>query len=508
MSYKKYNWEVVAHDYNSPYIRNYIWTKAFFRYPKDLKVRRILLGTVAYDNNLQYVGDMETWNECHEELKAKALKKRSFISDIIKKTQVEGVRMNNWSETNIFKADLTKLSDSRLLALYKKFIDWESILYAYGVALPVLDFQNFSFVENNLKSYLQEHVSSEKYNRYFSVFTEPSHHSFAQEEQIALLKLADSFYANSFWRRSVLNSQLHEIVQKYPEFCRKLKTHAKKYGWVYFVYNGPAFTEKEFLQSIKTTLEKGQKPKQLLNNIDKRHKQTKLLKEKYIKELKPDAFNEHILRLAGDLVWGKPRRKDYQSKTYFHAQVLFKEIGRRLHLSLDQVKSTPIKMISDGLLKGREVDVHEVNIVRRKHACLPNDDGTIELLLDKEADKFMKKVKRSKVKERSHKNTIYGDVACSGKAKGIVCIVNSLADVRKMKEGNILVSTATTPSIILALKKAAAIVTDEGGLTSHASIVSRELNVPCVIGTKIATKFLKDGYKVIVDATEGVVRII
>lgn len=58
------------------------------------------------------------------------------------------------------------------------------------------------------------------------------------------------------------------------------------------------------------------------------------------------------------------------------------------------------------------------------------------------------------------------------------------------------------------MKKAAAIITDEGGITCHAAIVSRELNIPCIIGTKVATKILKDGDLVEVNAEKGVVKII
>lgn len=75
-----------------------------------------------------------------------------------------------------------------------------------------------------------------------------------------------------------------------------------------------------------------------------------------------------------------------------------------------------------------------------------------------------------------------------------------------MKLGDILVSIATDPDIVPAMKKAAAIVTEQGGVTSHAAIVSRELNIPCVIGTKIATRVLKDGDRVEVDANKGIVK--
>ncbi|MEW6408479.1 MAG: PEP-utilizing enzyme [Patescibacteria group bacterium] len=76
----------------------------------------------------------------------------------------------------------------------------------------------------------------------------------------------------------------------------------------------------------------------------------------------------------------------------------------------------------------------------------------------------------------------------------------------KMRKGDILVSIATDPDIVPAMKKASAIVTEQGGVTSHAAIVSREMRIPCVIGTKIATKVLRDGDLVEVDATKGLVR--
>ena len=64
----------------------------------------------------------------------------------------------------------------------------------------------------------------------------------------------------------------------------------------------------------------------------------------------------------------------------------------------------------------------------------------------------------------------------------------------------------TTPDFVPAVKIAAAVITDYGGITSHAAIVSREFGVPCVIGTKIATKVLKDGDRVEVDAEKGIVK--
>jgi len=103
-------------------------------------------------------------------------------------------------------------------------------------------------------------------------------------------------------------------------------------------------------------------------------------------------------------------------------------------------------------------------------------------------------------------NYFHGQTACLGKATGTVKIINTIKDLPKMKSGDILVSQMTNPNLVPAMKKAAAIVTDLGGVTCHAAIISRELKIPCVIGTKIATKVLKDGDRVEVDANRGEVR--
>jgi phosphoenolpyruvate synthase/pyruvate phosphate dikinase len=103
---------------------------------------------------------------------------------------------------------------------------------------------------------------------------------------------------------------------------------------------------------------------------------------------------------------------------------------------------------------------------------------------------------------------ICGTIAYKGKARGMVKIVLDRADVEKLCDGDILVTPMTTPNLISAMKKAVAFVTDEGGITCHAAIVARELKKPCIIGTKIATKVLKDGDLVEVDAENGVVKIL
>lgn len=98
---------------------------------------------------------------------------------------------------------------------------------------------------------------------------------------------------------------------------------------------------------------------------------------------------------------------------------------------------------------------------------------------------------------------LIGEQACPGTASGVVIIINSPKEISRVKKGQILVTSMTTPDFVPAMKLVNGIITDKGGQTSHAAIVSRELGVPCVVGTKIATKILKEGDIVTLNGTTG-----
>ncbi|MFC2175150.1 phosphoenolpyruvate synthase [archaeon] len=95
--------------------------------------------------------------------------------------------------------------------------------------------------------------------------------------------------------------------------------------------------------------------------------------------------------------------------------------------------------------------------------------------------------------------------ASPGVGSGIVKMVHSMEDLPKVQKGDILVTEMTNPDMVPAMQRAAAIVTDEGGITCHAAIVSRELGIPCIVGTENITDLVRDGDKITVDATNNVV---
>lgn len=151
---------------------------------------------------------------------------------------------------------------------------------------------------------------------------------------------------------------------------------------------------------------------------------------------------------------------------------------------------------------------NEKEIIERKKKGISYSQGKI--LYKKDIKPFLKRtglIIKNEPKQKST-NEITGTIANKGKAKGYVKVIFNREDLNKIKQGDVLVAPMTTPWYLPSIKKSIAIVTDEGGVTCHAAIAAREMKKPCIIGTKIATKVLKDGMLVEVDANNGIVKII
>ncbi|MDI6855938.1 MAG: phosphoenolpyruvate synthase [Candidatus Thermoplasmatota archaeon] len=119
------------------------------------------------------------------------------------------------------------------------------------------------------------------------------------------------------------------------------------------------------------------------------------------------------------------------------------------------------------------------------------------------------KPKAEELKEKRevvpYEGILKGLPASPGIASGKVVIIKDSTELAKVKKGNVLVTTMTSPDMVPAMRRACAIVTDEGGMTCHAAIVSRELGIPCIVGTGNATGVLQEGMEITVDAKTGVV---
>ncbi len=155
------------------------------------------------------------------------------------------------------------------------------------------------------------------------------------------------------------------------------------------------------------------------------------------------------------------------------------------------------------LVKG--IKVRNIRERKQCHITLYNEKpNRMSYIYGSEAEDFIKPYLNVKISADS--GEIKGLVVSKGRWKGRVKLLFSPKDIHKMEKGDVLVSPMTSPDYVRAMRLAGAIVTDEGGMTCHAAIVSRELGIPCIVATRIATKVLKDGDLVEVDTDKGVVR--
>ncbi len=203
-------------------------------------------------------------------------------------------------------------------------------------------------------------------------------------------------------------------------------------------------------------------------------------------------------------IYLRNRLKELAQQVWFAFEPAGLYLANELHLSREEFYSLLPSEVFEWLKLGKTVDMTELEdrISCFATGVLEEKPFVLSGAHAKEMVDFFNHTGRQDMTE------FKGSVACRGMAKGLARVILQRSDFAKFNPGEILVAPMTTPDFILLMKKAAAVVTDEGGLSSHAAIVSRELNVPCVIGTKIATKVLKDGDEVEVDANKGVVHIL
>jgi phosphohistidine swiveling domain-containing protein len=201
----------------------------------------------------------------------------------------------------------------------------------------------------------------------------------------------------------------------------------------------------------------------------------------------PEVADEHkeIFEQLREMIYFRTRRINCFYKMLFLARPIFRRVAKKYGFPFPDIGFYPLSTLVSGKLEKIEPSTSAI--------YFPNQLFFFDekFIVDQEIDKD---------------KPVKGQIAFKGKVQGTVKVILAPKDLPKIDEGDILVTQMTFPSFIMAMKKAAAFVTDEGGITCHAAIVAREMKKPCLIATKIATQVFKDGDLVEVDAENGVVK--
>jgi phosphohistidine swiveling domain-containing protein len=307
----------------------------------------------------------------------------------------------------------------------------------------------------------------------------------------------------SLWTKE--REDLIRIAQKKDKrkSDRQLDLHTTKYEWLEYGLQGKLLDRSYFaerLAKLRLQLKSGH-----VRTFAQERKEVSARQHRLVREYRIGRSHAKIFQIIRDSLWSRLYSKDSQFYGYYCMDSLLREFGRRTGLTLEQVRYLAPDDYATALIK--RMDFRKITNERMKYSLLFCDKGKSVFYHGVEARKIRKRMKffKPKVKQGSAE-ALKGQPAFSGQASGRVKIINTRQEMVKMHQGNVLVSHMTNPDIVPAMKQAVAIVTDLGGITCHAAIVARELKVPCVIGTKVATKVLRDGDIVEVDAERGIVR--
>lgn len=328
----------------------------------------------------------------------------------------------------------------------------------------------------------------------FHILTTPRDSSYVFTEECELLSVSTKVNFRAPLKRQLLSVR------------RALSDHAKRWQFVPWDYIGPEVWDVEKMFSKLLELVKsGREAKKLLVE---RSAYSRLLADTQERLAKRYGITGEHQRLISD-IQTITHMQDEKKEICTRAQCvlhryIFTAIAERLCLEPVLCSKFSERELWRALKSGSGKTLKKVLPERLAAICTVTDAKGIHVFSGERAAKFYKKFSES----ASDAKEFRGKTVSLGMARGRARVLKNPADMGKVEKGDILVTTMTTPDYLPAMKKAAAIVTEEGGLTSHAAIISRELHIPCIVGVKGAIQVFKDGDVLEVDAERGVVSIL
>lgn len=423
------------------------------------------------------MGDMyfidREWDKLMKVLAREFLKDHNFLNRHLKRYKLLKKKVLK-KALAIYKNDLTKYSSKKLYLAHQELFE-EGHKYCIFAYFP---WAMQAEIDPPFKTLLRKKFKKEWESIYNTVAT-PTKYNEITIQLIKLLKMK-------------IDGNLKT----------GLKNHIKQYQWLpVYDFITPPWTKRIFLNQLKDIKD----PKEELLRLERQLRNNRWQFQLAIKTLKSDKRLLNMAKLINEYIWLRTDRIDVIRKALFYGQPFYRELERKLGFKNQESVWMDSKEIKDFLLKGK-INREEIR-KRAKNGCMFYiRNGKTQLIY--EPDKMKKVIEKELGVPKEKPKIIRGIVACKGLARGKVKVINSAEDISKMKKGNILVASMTLQEYMAAIRKAKAIITDEGGVTCHAAIISRELGIPCIIGTKIATKVLKDGNLVEMDANMGIVKIL
>lgn len=381
-----------------------------------------------------------------------------------------------------YKLDLRNKSNKQLSNLLKELHDG---LVDMGRTVIYLELD--TRIQDDLEKFLFDILKDRKeLVQVIEKITAPTRRSANAEQQLDFLRILVEYQKSG------------KVTKALEE---RMEDHIYNYAWVAMDTGHGAVLDKE-------TLERELRRKGKLNaegeiaRISREYEDLKRERQKIFEDLRLPCHIKAFANYLSESTFIRTLRRYCQTQAAYYGKPLHDEIARRLGLTWEELNYLFPNEVYEALQEKVDPKVlKEKAETNKKCSVILLDRGKMKQFSGEEARKFIDA--QTTDEEEAKKGVLHGRPVCLGKVKGTVRVVKFSKELKKVKKGDILVASQTPPDFIPGLKRAGAVVVDEGGVTSHASILCREYKVPCIIGTKVATKTFKDGDRVLVDATEG-----
>lgn len=464
------------------------------------------------NRNFKYVDgeisiDLNEMNQLRNIIEQKIKEKPKFLAEFIERCSDQCKKLLDISKQIYDLKNLEALTNDELRELFEKYMEEVLKIMPFLNIFSIMERMFEEKITQKIKKKLEAIGKSVHLDEYQRNLIFPSEDNFVIKEIDELIEISAEIQS----KVSILNlfKKPSEEIEKelpgsYNALFLKLYEHAKTFGFLnMYTYQGNPMSVKDVIDRLKSLLETNCSEK--LQKINKQKQEAKKKYKAIIKELQISGELLRLIEYARKYLYFRLYRLDVLFIAGFYVREFLQEIAKRMRLNYADIIN----------LWHREIiNFFKNSTVPKKAKLRERKEGYATFLINNKLEIFsgnqLSEFRAIKVEAKEEIKKIKGTIACSGKHRGIVKIVISASHIDKVKRGNVLVSTMTNPYYVPAMIRAGAIVTDEGGILSHASIISRELNIPCIVGTNISTKLLKDGDLIEIDATgvEGIITIL
>jgi phosphohistidine swiveling domain-containing protein len=433
--------------------------------------------------------------------------KRDYMDDYISKRSLEKVAryyfekqhkdkkflsrlMNYWNKKfvgpylkmnrEMLNEDLKKYSGGDLKIAFEKFSNHYLDVWHESIFLDSFDFFG--------EKLLQELITEKKLRmeeKDLDILLAPPGISFLQRERLELLSLAEKI-----GKREIVKNNIDKNLDRISQQFYWLKND---YSQMHFL--GPEYFSKKIdeLLNDKRKLIAEKEARRELKSL--KNKKKKIIIKYGLLRDTMDKIN--FFSVLGNF---RDARKSYNQMAGNMVRKFAEEFSRRFRVKVEMIEYMFFWEIARLFEKDKKI-VSSIKSRRGGWFYLMNSPDRFTAAKGKQAGKLNDCLKEI----FSEKVELKGMPAYAGIVEGKANIIKDQKDFHKMKKGDILVAPNTRPEYIQVMKKAAAIITDEGGITCHAAIISRELKIPAIVGVQGATSILRDGEKIKVDSISGVI---